>query len=322
MTRLPISVTGWSRTVALARASVAILFTVTFLFLAFGDDDWMSNNEVAPATDEDRAVQLVTGLLFATACGWGAWRLARPALVRRAYLELAPDGLVVVHPGLLKKPLQIHRSYIKAVAVDPRPWRWRWLGNKGRFHLGGAGADPMIGPIAGGSAPPPPPPLAGPIGPGAAPAGAPPSQAASGGALPEWLFSVNGGSPLPLLSTVDDVPNVAFLFEEPIRMVSVRRGMRPFATKSPVHVLAYGRAARGLLVKVKDPAAAEQALSQWTTVRPLTTADVLTIQPDEEYARRARKSRRVVNVWLGILLLLLVGGPVLSELAEAAGSSL
>jgi hypothetical protein len=317
VTRLPISVTGWSRTVALARASVAILFTVTFILLAFTDDDWINNDGgVSSVNDEDKSVQLVTGLLFATACGWGAWRLARPALVRRAYLELTPESLVVVHPGLLKRPLQIHRSYVKATAVDPRPWRWRWLGNKGRFHLGGAGADPTIGPITGGSLP-----ISEPVTPvtGAemTPSGAKPEHG-----LPEWLFSVNGGSPLPLLSTVDDVPNVAFLFEEPIRMVSVRRGMRPFATKSPVHVLAHGRAARGLLVKVKDAAAAEQALSQWTTVRPLTTADVLTIQPDEEYARRARRSRRAVNVWLGILLLFLVGGPVLSELAEAANSSL
>jgi hypothetical protein len=97
--------------------------------------------------------------------------------------------------------------------------------------------------------------------------------------------------------------------------------MRPFATKSPVHVVAYGRAARGLLVKVKDPVAAEHALSQWTTLRPLTTADVLTIQPDESYARRARKSRRTVNIWLGVLLLLLVGGPVLAELADQAANS-
>jgi hypothetical protein len=238
----------------------------------------------------------------------------RPALVRRAYLELTPEKLVVVHPGLLKRPIEIHRSYIKAAAVDPRPWRWRWLGNKGRFHLGGAGANPTIGPIVGGSSLPPPP--------VAEPGEAQPGVGRRKGEVPEWLFSVNGGSPLPLLSTVDDVPNVAFLFAEPIKMVSVRRGMRPFATKSPVHVVAYGRAARGLLVKVKDPEAAERALSQWITVRPVTTADVLTIQPDEVYARAARRSRRVVNLWLGILLLLLVGGPVLTALSDQANSAL
>jgi hypothetical protein len=297
--RLPIVVSSWGRTVALARASAAVFFLIAFLVYAFVDE--------VGTTQTDDDARLVTGILFAGACAWGAWRLARPALVRRAYLELTPEKLVVVHPGLLKRPLEIHRSYVKAAAVDPRPWRWRWLGNKGRFHLGGAGADPTVGPIVGGAVT-----MVTPM----------PVPVETSGAqvpeVPEWLFSVNGGSPLPLLSTVDDVPNVAFLFEEPIRMVSVRRGMRPFATKSPVHVLAHGRAARGLLVKTKDAVAAEQALSQWTTVRPITTADVLTIQPDEAYAARARKSRRVVNIWLGILLLLLVGGPVLGALGENA----
>ena len=273
---------------------------IAFILVATGE----ASSDVSG--DEEAAARF-TGVLFAVPCAWAAWRLARPALVRRAYLELAPEKLVVVHPGLLKKPLELHRSYIKAAAVDPRPWRWRWLGNKGRFHLGGAGLDPTVGPIVGGAAAPAEP------------------MSDTAGAVdrsphPEWLFSVNGGSPLPLLSTVDDVPNVAFLFEEPIRMVSVRRGMRPFATKSPVHVLAHGRAARGLLVKVKDAAAAERELSQWTTVRPVTTADVLTIQPDENYAREARKSRRVVNIWLGILLVVLVGGPVLSALSENTAS--
>lgn len=294
MTRLPISVSGWSRIVAVGRASVAILFTIAFLVLAFGE-------RPEGVAESDEAAVRATGLIFAAPCAWASWRLARPALARRAYLELTPEKLVVVHPGLLKKPLELHRSYIKAAAVDPRPWRWRWLGNKGRFHLGGAGADPNIGPITG----------AAPVDPVDTV-----STPADSSAHPEWLFSVNGGSPLPLLSTVDDVPNVAFLFEEPIRMVSVRRGMRPFATKSPVHVLAYGRAARGLLVKVKDADAAQRELAQWITVRPITTEDVLTIQPDEEYAKRARKSRRVVNAWMGVLLFFLLGGPVLSSIAE------
>jgi hypothetical protein len=294
--RLPISVSGWSRIVAVGRGSVAILFTIAFVVLAVGERP----EGISP--DEETAVR-VTGVLFALPCAWASWRLVRPALARRAYLELAPDKLVVVHPGLLKKPLEIHRSYIKAAAVDPRPWRWRWLGNKGRFHLGGPGANPTLSPISG----------AEPVYPAG---GDEPRPSATRGDHPEWLFSVNGGSPLPLLSTVDDVPNVAFLFEEPIRMVSVRRGMRPFATKSPVHVLAYGRAARGLLVKLKDAEAAERELSQWITVRPLTTADVLTIQPDEAYAKRARKSRRVVNAWLGVLLFLLLSGPVFSSIAE------
>jgi hypothetical protein len=279
VTRVPIVVSGWGRTVALARSAVAVIFAVTFVVFAFADD-------VGGISEEESAVKLVTGLVFAAACAWVAWLLARPALVRRAYLELTEDSLLVVHPGLLKRPLEIPRAAIKAATIDPRQWRWRWLGNKGRFHLGGPGNDPAVA-----------------------------------AQIPEWLFSVVGSSPYPLLSTVDDVPNVAFVFSEPVRTRPVRRGTRPFATKGPVHVPVYGRDIRGLLIKVKDPGAAEAALSSWTTLRPFTATDVMGYEPDPVYARKAKRRRRMANVWLGLLLLLLVGGPVLTELADNAERS-
>lgn len=281
MTRVPIVVSGWGRTVALARALVAAGFVVTFLFFAFGGDDFR-------LSDEERAAQVVTGLVLAAVSAWIAWLLARPALVRRAYLELTPEAMLVVHPGLLKKPLEIPRAAVKAASIDPRRWRWRWLGNKGRFHLGGH---------PDGEKPPP-------------------------GAMPEWLFSVVGSSPYPLLSTVDDVPNVAFVFNEAVRMRTVRRGTRPFATLGPVHVPVHGREVRGLLVKAKDPAAAETALAEWTTIRPLSGADVIGYEPDPAYWRQARRRRRTANVWLGILLLVLVGLPALATLADNADGAL
>jgi hypothetical protein len=277
VTRVPIAVSAWGRTVALARAAVAIVFTVTFIVFAFSDD-------VGSLSEEEDAARVVTGLVLAAGCAWVAWLLARPALVRRPYLELTPEALVVVHPGLLKRPLEVPRAAIKAAAVDPRPWRWRWLGNKGRFHLGE-------------------------------------TVPASANAFPEWLFSVVGSSPYPLLSTVDDVPNVAFVFAEPVRMRAVRRGTRPFATKGPVHVPVYGRDVRGLLLKVKDAALAESALSQWTTLRPLTPADVVDFVPDAEYARKAKRRRRMANVWLGVLLFVLFGLPAIVELAHRADES-
>ena len=281
-TRLPIAVSGWSRTVALAWVAVALTFTAVFVVYAFAPESF----EDASLNDEESAVVLATGLAFAAFFAWITYLLIRPALVRKAYLKLQDDSLLIVHPGLLKHPLEIPRSAIKAAAIDPRHWRWRWLGNKGRFHLARETAKD--------------------------PAGAP---------LPEWLFSVVGGSPFPLLSTVDDVPNVAFVFSEPVRMRSVRRGTRPFATKGPVHVPVHGRDVRGLLVKVKDASTAESALTQWTTLRPLTPDDVFAIQPDPDYARKAKRRRRTANIWLGILLLLLVESPVLSELVERADSS-
>ncbi|HEY7875378.1 MAG TPA: hypothetical protein VIG64_09675, partial [Actinomycetota bacterium] len=116
-------------------------------------------------------------------------------------------------------------------------------------------------------------------------------------------------------------PNVAFVFNEPLRMRSVRRGTRPFATKGPVHVPVHGREVRGLLIKTKDPAAAEAALREWTTIRPLTVADVTGFEPDPAYARKAKRRRRAANLWLAATLFVLIGLPALVELANRADNS-
>ena len=294
--RLRIAISGWGRTVALTKAFFAASFAVAFLVSGINAHD------VAGVTDEEATVRLVTGIVFALGAGWAAWIFALPGFVRKAYVELRPDALVVRHPGLFKHPLVVPRDAIKATGIDPRPWRWRWVGNKGRFHLAGnAVAAPE-------SVPPPPP--------GMPPPAAPPVERKP--ELPEWLFSVVGGSPFPLLSNVDDVPNVAFVFTEPIRLRAVRRGLRPFATKNPVHVPLQARQVRGVLVKLKDIDAAGNALSAWTTVRPLTADDVFEVEPDEAYRKRAKKRHRVANVWLGILLFVQFGIPGIAHVIDRA----
>ena len=280
--RLRIAISGWGRTVALVKAAFAFGVAIASLVGALQAPGTFG------LTPEEETFRLVTGLIAAALIAWAGWVFLPPGITRRAYLELGPDALVVRHPGLFKHPFAVARQTIKAVAVDPRTWRWRWVGNKGRFHLA---------------------------------AGAPAADGASdrpAQELPEWLFSVVGGSPFPVLSNVDDVPNLAFLFTEPVRLRAVRRGLRPFATKNPVHLPLQARQVRGLLVKIKDVEAGERALSQWTTVRPLTVDDVFEVQPDPEYKLKAKRRRRAANVWLTILLLVQFGTPAITTLNDRA----
>ena len=276
--RLRIAISGWGRTVALTKAAVA--FALAIAFLVGG----LKAPGTFGLTEADETARLVTGIVMAALTAWAGWAFLPPGITRRAYLELGHEALVVRHPGLFKQPFSVARQTIKAAAIDPRQWRWRWVGNKGRFHLArSAGAEDHR-----------------------------PEE------LPEWLFSVVGGSPFPVLSNVDDVPNVAFLFTEPVRLRAVRRGLRPFATKNPVHLPLHARQVRGLLVKIKDIDAGERALSHWTTVRPLTVDDVFEAEPDPAYKQKAKRRRRTANVWLTILLLLQFGAPAVAELVDRA----
>lgn len=274
--RLRVAISGWSRTVALVKALVALGVAVAFLVSAL-------KVPAAGLGDQEETARVVTGLVFAALGLWAALVFLPPAITRAAFLELHDDRLLVRHRGVFKQPLAVARETVKAAAVDPRPWRWRWLGNKGRFHLGRAEDD-----------------------------GDPVRR------HPEWLFSVIGGSPFPILSNVDDVPNLAFVFTEPVRLRAVRRGLRPFATKNPVHLPLQARQVRGLLVKVTDPEEAARALATWTSVRPLTIDDVFEVEPDDYYKQKAKKRKRAANVWLTILLFVQFGVPAIAELAHRA----
>ena len=292
-TRLRIAISGWSRTVALTKAVVAVLLAIGFIVSA------VKARDVPRLSEDEATARLVTSIVFAALSAWAAWIFAIPGLARNAFIELSSDALLVRHPGVFKHPLTVPRDEIKAAAIDPRPWRWRWLGNKGRFHLG----DAEVGGQADGGAPPAP-------------------GAAARGPFPEWLFSVVGGSPFPVLSNVDDVPNVALLFSAPIRLRAVRRSLRPFATKNPVHIPLQARQVRGILVRMKNIDEAAGALAAWTSVRPLTHADVTEIEPDAAYTKRAKKRHRVANIWLTILLLVQFGIPAVLSLADhSEGSS-
>jgi len=99
------------------------------------------------------------------------------------------------------------------------------------------------------------------------PALAPPREA--------YLWSAAGSS-LPFLRVgPGDVPNVALVFDEP------QRTPRPpwWFDLSPLHGRFHyfrgGRRVRGLLLRVADPSAAEQAFARWGLLRQITADDVV-----------------------------------------------
>ena len=127
-TRLKIFISGWGRTVALTKTAFVTLFGITFLVLAADHDLGKSNdyfNSRSMSPDEIAATR-GTLVAFGLACLWVAWLTVRPGIARKAYLELTPDALVVVHSGLLTAPMSIPRETVKAASIDPRAWRWRW----------------------------------------------------------------------------------------------------------------------------------------------------------------------------------------------------
>jgi hypothetical protein len=89
-----------------------------------------------------------------------------------------------------------------------------------------------------------------------------------------FLFNKHGHS-LPFLrSDVLDVPNVAVVFEDPIRIPRPSFWFE-IAPRSPRSVYYRGgRRARGVLLHVADPVTAERTLGRWGVVRQITAEDV------------------------------------------------
>lgn len=209
-------------------------------------------------TASEQTGALVAGIALAGVCGWVGVRLLRPAVVRRASLRLDRDRLVVDHRGLFKNPVLIPHAQIRCAAIDARPAYWRWFRDHKRFHLGHASGDDS----------------------------------------PTWLWSRTGDSPIPLLSHVGDVPNLAVLFTSPVELRTVRRWMKPFTLKGPVHIPRRGQKARGFLARVEDPEGAEADLQRWTVTRPLTVDDVADLQLGPDEKRKARTRRIRTNIAL------------------------
>jgi hypothetical protein len=107
---------------------------------------------------------------------------------------------------------------------------------------------------------------------------------ASGGAsdqpLPQlpkdsYLWS-SAGSSLPFLRiSASDVPNLALVFHETLCTPRPHWWWHVLPLNNSRPSFRGGRAVRGMLLRVKDPAATEAAFARWGVVRPITAEDVL-----------------------------------------------
>lgn len=225
---------------------------------------------------------------------WVGSSLFRVAFARKAYLEVRDDAIVITHPGIFRKPVLIPRDLISVAAFDDRPASWRRFRDHKRFHLAGEMA------------------------------------AADGHDEPDWLYSKEGGSPLPLLSHVHDVPNIALLFTHPIRLRPARRAIKPFPAKTNAHPPLHGHRSRGLLIHVRDIEPVREAFAAWGIARPLMRPDIYAVEPTGEEMKGARRLLIRTNaILVGVILLqgaapLLVhalGGPEPLAAPERSGSA-
>jgi hypothetical protein len=139
---------------------------------------------------------------------------------RTPSLRLESDLMVVTFPGLLASPLVVERDAVAVAAVDTRS---REAGETLRFPF---------------------------------------SQdlASDGGEIYGWLYVRGARSPLPYLAAAPGLPNIAFVFREPLAVpLRGRRARRLVASPLP-----------GFFARASAPEAARSALRDWGVMYPLT----------------------------------------------------
>jgi hypothetical protein len=196
------------------------------------------------------------------------------AFARKAYLEVRDDGVVIRHPGIFRKPVLVPRRLISVAAFDERKASFKRFRDHHRFHLAGDLSDTR-------------------------------------GEEPPWLYSKVGGSPLPLLSHVHDVPNLALLFTHPIKLQPPRRGVKPFPAKTVAHPPVHGHRSRGLLIRVRDTHDIERAFRRWGVARPLGRSDIYSLAPTPAEVDAARRRVSLTNVAILAVVVLQAAAPLL-----------
>jgi len=205
--------------------------------------------------------------------------MMRPAFTRRAQLDVDPEGVTIVNPGVLRRPLRIPKSDIRLAAIDSTvPPR--------QFHVGPR--DHRRFPIT-------------------APHGY------QGPPLPEFLYSRVGGSPFPLISHVGDPPNVLLLLNRPEQLHGARRTYKVMAAKGPIHLARPHQKTHGLFLRVDEPEQARRAFHQHELLREVTGRDVLTVGPGPEQRERARTYNTRANLLVGAIILLNFGSGMYVE---------
>jgi hypothetical protein len=221
-----------------------------------------------------RVLDLVLGLGFGAGCIWFGLAMRRAFRSRSGYLELHGDSIVLYDSGLFDGPWEIPVELLRGALIDRSPTRGLMLlpGNVKRF------------PVSGGDG------------------------GKTQATLARWLFSNQGGSPLPTLGG-KQVPNVAIIFRRPATFARLRRrgGLTVFFTEyglaggdRPLPDTEYG----GVLVALDDI----ETFSRYLRDRDLlldhvSTADALRLGATLE---RERGRRGQVFFVLGVMVILLI----------------
>jgi len=269
---IPLRVTWYSRTIGFFRALFPILGAIGLVQI------------IASQLDPERSLGENFGLLavlwhVGAALGCLGILMMKPAFTRRASLGVDPEGMTIVHPGVLRRPLRIPKGDIRLAAVDATvPPRRLTIGPRDHRRF----------------------PIAAPHG-------------YRGPPLPDHLYSRVGGSPFPLVSHVGDPPNVLVLLNRPERLLGARRTHKVMAAKGPIHLARPHQETHGLLLRVTDPEEARRAFHQHELLHEITGGEVLAVGPGAAQHDRARTYNTRANLLVGAIILLNFGPLMLIE---------
>ena len=263
---IPLRLTPHNRILGFLRALFPILGAVGLIEITFSqldpDENLMTSLGRIAVMWHVGATLGVLGIL-----------MMKPAFTRKARLDVDPDGVTIVHPGVFRRPLRIQKSSIKLAAVDTTvPPRQLKVGPRDHRRF----------PIT-------------------------PPHGYQGPAIPDYLYSRDGGSPFPLVSHIGDPPNVLFLLNRPEELSGARRTNKILASKGPIHLTRPNQKTYGLLLRVADPEQAHRAFHQHELLHGVSGRDVLAVGPGPEQQERARTNNTRANLLVGAIILLNFG---------------
>ena len=185
----------------------------------------------------------------------GSWLKRRGGDDR--YIRLVGSEIIFEHPSALRSPLTIAAGLVATAAVDHAH-----SGAEGRFAILRRMSKTAVVPQSDG--------------------------------VEGWLWTADSGSALPMLG--DGAPNLALVFGQPLEAAAVERVFRvEFLAALAQHSPLGAPTIFGLLARVSDVMAAENAFTQLGVIAPVTDREVAPAQ------RRHLSTDRPANPAIGPL---------------------
>ncbi len=218
-----------------AAFGAVLLWAVAVLWAAFMLNVGLSR-PTTPSSGRLLALALTVCAVPFLIWGFGYWRRV---LVSSPEVFLAAQRLTVTHDVLLRAPLSIPRDQVTCVAVDDTGEGDRY--DELRFPVVSDGHDDGV-------------------------------ESGQG----SWLYSRYAGAPIPILGTREESPNAAIVLKAPMVIEAARlKRHRMLQVNGGQHGLYRREPALGLLLRVEDPAALKEALSQLGLLGRVTEGDLV-----------------------------------------------